>query len=88
MSKKLTRDELMFMLQTHKCEVAFLKVDGTARVMPCTLRADLLPKKVVKEEAEKKERKTNPDNVSVFCLDKNEWRSFKFANIVEVNVIE
>jgi hypothetical protein len=51
--------------------------------MPCTLKADLLPK-LVAESNDTKQKKINLDNLSVWCTDKNEWRSFKIANVVEV----
>lgn len=30
----------------------------------------------------KKEKKVNPDVLSVWCLDKKEWRSFRIANVI------
>jgi uncharacterized protein YdaU (DUF1376 family) len=30
----------------------------------------------------KKEKKVNPDIMSVWCLDKKEWRSFRIANVI------
>ena len=80
------RDELIKMLNTGICEVTFTKVNGEQRVMPCTLQGDLLP--VVSVEKLKEDRRpSNPDNLSVWCTDKNEWRSFRVANVTSVRTV-
>ena len=80
------RDELIKMLNTGICEVTFTKVNGEERVMPCTLQGDLLP--VVSVEKLKEDRRpSNPDNLSVWCTDKNEWRSFRVANVTSVRTV-
>lgn len=63
-------------------DVTFTKVNGESRTMPCTLNASFLPKQEVKENARTREPK--PDNLSVWCVDKQEWRSFKIMNVTEV----
>jgi hypothetical protein len=80
----MTRDEIVTMLQSGVCQVTFTKVNGELRKMPCTLRSDLLPSIDPPNINENKTRKTNTDNLSVWCTDKNEWRSFKIANVQEV----
>jgi len=62
------------------CTVTFTKVDGTVRVMPCTLKDELLPA-VVTEST----RKISPDVMRVFLLDKQEWRSFRLDNVISVS---
>ena len=80
------RDELIKMLNTGICEVTFTKVNGEERVMPCTLQGDLLP--VVSVEKLKEDRRpSNPDHLSVWCTDKNEWRSFRVANVTSVRTV-
>ena len=81
------KQELVRLLHEHKCEVTFTKVDGSVRVMPCTLSAGLLPPAPVTESTEKT-RKVNPNTLSAYCVDKNEWRSFRVANVTEIRVIE
>lgn len=80
----MTRDEIVSMLQSGICQVTFTKVNGELRKMPCTLKSDLLPVANTQITNESKTRKTNTDNLSVWCTDKNEWRSFKVANVQEV----
>ena len=75
----MTRDEIILMLEQGICTVTFTKVNGDLRHMPCTLKADLLP-----ETKSEKKKKVNHDNLSVWCTDKKEWRSFKISNVLDV----
>ena len=80
----MTRDEIITILQAGVCEVTFTKVNGELRQMPCTLKNELLPVADTNKLHEEKTRKQNPDNLSVWCTDKNEWRSFKIANVQQI----
>ena len=77
--------EIQDLLWSHQCEVTFNKVDGTSRTMPCTLMASALPAR----DAEKlhETRLYNPKTLSVWCLDKSEWRSFRVANVTHIRVL-
>jgi hypothetical protein len=69
--------------------VEFTKVNGEVRSMPCTLKAELIPPAPVKVLAEgevSKVKKENPEVMSVWCLDKKEWRSFRIANVISAKV--
>lgn len=81
----LTRNEIIEALQTHKCVVKFTKVDGTIREMPCTLREDIVPKYERKTPAKDATGKSQ-NTLSVWCLDKNEWRSFRVDNVLELRL--
>lgn len=76
---------LRHMLKEHLCEVTFTKLDGAIRTMPCTLKESMLPAKVDNEGA--KTKVPNEANLSVWCTDKGEWRSFKTANVIEVKIL-
>lgn len=82
----MEKDQLRKMLQENRCEVTFTKLDGSERVMPCTLRESDLPARVEKEGGSR-DRRENPDTISVWCLDKQEWRSFRVANVRKVEVV-
>lgn len=93
----ITREQLSDLLHSGECIVEFTKVDGTVRTMPCTLNEALLPPMPVHETntdnpidfpAPRKEKKVNPDVMSVWCLDKKEWRSFRIANVISAKVKE
>lgn len=66
-------------------EVTFKKVDGSIRVMPCTLDPTLLPKVEVTEG--KRTKAPNPNTMSVFCTDKAEWRSFRIDNVITAKAL-
>lgn len=82
----LTRNEVIETLSHSRCIVKFTKVNGEVREMPCTLREDIVPvydrKTPVKEDAAKAPSNT----ISVWCLDKKEWRSFKLENLIELRL--
>ena len=40
----MDRNILLEALTKHECTVTFTKVNGETRVMPCTLKEDLVPK--------------------------------------------
>jgi len=65
--------------------VTFTKVDGTVRVMNCTLKPELLPVVEVKPLQEGKQpRKESTTSIRVYDLEKNEWRSFTTKNVTKV----
>jgi hypothetical protein len=91
MTNTITREQLSLLLHAGECVVEFTKVNGEVRTMPCTLNESLiLPALVhvtntdnpVDFPAPKKVKKQNPDVMSVWCLDKKEWRSFRIANVI------
>lgn len=78
---------LKALLKSH-CEVTFTKVDGSVRTMPCTLRTDSIPQErfsVIKENT--KPKRENPETISVWCIDKQSWRSFRIENVLSVRLI-
>ena len=74
--------EIRSMLHHGVCEVTFTKVNGDVRTMPCTLDSTLLPPQPLKEFHET--RLYKPEVLSVWCLDKMEWRSFRVANVTRI----
>ena len=76
--------EILALLQNNDCEVTFTKVDGSVRVMPCTLRTEALPPKLTEST---KTRAVNETVISAYCLDKQEWRAFKVANVTKIEII-
>lgn len=80
----LTREEIIEALKTNICTVKFTKINGEIREMPCTLREDIVPK--YERKTELKEAKQNLDTLSVWCTDKNAWRSFRVDSVMEVSI--
>ena len=81
----MTYHDILALLHKHDCEVTFTKVDGTERVMPCTLREEAMPQRDVAKFHET--RVINENVISAFCLDKNEWRSFRVANVKDIKIL-
>jgi hypothetical protein len=74
-------DWLSSILKTSKLTITFQKKDGSNRVMNATLNESIVPKYEKKTDKEKVKTK---DTLSVFDLDKNEWRSFRLDSIKQI----
>jgi len=83
--RMMSKEEIVKILQEGICEVTFNKVNGERRVMPCTLKEDLLPVVPDKEQTYRSLKAKDNDVVSVWCTDKNAWRSFKMINFISIN---
>lgn len=77
--------EMWQLLAENQCEVTFTKVNGETRVMPCTLMEDALPHREANKLHETRviDRKT----ITVWCLDKSEWRKFKTENVKSIKLL-
>ena len=82
----MNREQIVEQLKNNICEVTFTKVNGDKRVMPCTLREDMLPP-VIKEDVNA-DRKVNEKTVSVWVTDANGWRSFRVDSVLDIRVLE
>ena len=84
--EKQIHDWLKGILPTTEATITFTKVDGTERVMKCTLEADKLPPVVVKEDAKPRKQTDSTKALRVFDLDKKEWRSFTIKNLKRIEL--
>jgi hypothetical protein len=80
--QELYREWLQGVLKMHTVDLTFRKKDDTIREMKCTLIESMLP---VIEKKTDRVRKVNNDVLSVFDLEKNEWRSFRYDSIEAVS---
>ena len=71
------------LLNCSNISVTFTKKDGTERVLNCTLQPQYLPESIEKEGI----RVSNPEVQSVWDLDNNGWRSFRFDSVKEFRVV-
>lgn len=76
--QEIYREWLQGVLREHTVDLTFRKKDDTMREMKCTLIESMLP---VIEKKTDRIRKENKDVLSVFDLEKNEWRSFRYDSI-------
>lgn len=73
-------------LATTEAKITFTKVDGTERVMKCTLESDKLPVVELKENAKPRKQSDSTKALRVFDLEKQEWRSFTIKNLKRIEL--
>lgn len=83
-SLEMTKEVYTRWLLIYNMSVTFTKVDGTERVMKCTLRKSQLPI----NNQEKSEKTPKTDSVVVWDLEKKAWRQFKIASVTEFCIEE
>lgn len=74
-------EQIKEMLHAGPCMVQFTKVDGTKRYMKCTLSEALVPPS---DPTKVKTKKHNPDVLPVWDLEKEDWRSFRYDTLLEI----
>jgi len=77
-------DNLVKLLKTNICVVEFVKVNGEKRQMSCTLDEKIVPPR----QTDGKTKKINENNVAVWDIDKQDWRSFRKDNVISYNLRE
>jgi len=81
----MNNQELRNLLHQHELIVTFTKADGEERVMPCTLKQDLIPPAPLVENTRK--NNSDPNLFKVFCTDRNQWRSFRFERLIKFEIV-
>lgn len=77
----ISREELLQELSKTTLTVTFTKKDGTDRTMKCTRSTSVIPTEFhPKNETEVE----STDNVRVFDVDLQAWRSFNYSTVKEV----
>jgi hypothetical protein len=88
MEYTMNREEIVDRLKQGLLEVTFNKVNGDKRVMTCTLQEGVIPAATKKDPLSlKKVREVNPEVVSVWDTNATGWRSFRVANVTNVNEV-
>lgn len=82
-----TKETIAGMLRDSVVTVTFTKVDGTERVMKCTLMSEYVPttgnsasNQVLLQES------GNDSNISVWDVESNGWRSFRISSVKSVSI--
>lgn len=68
-------------LKQMDAKVTFTKKDGTERIMKCTLREEVI---TPFDKKTNRIKTKSEDTLSVWDLDKSEWRSFRYDSIKQV----
>ena len=84
-----TKPDLKNLLEQNVLTVDFTKLNGDKRVMTCTLREDMKPS-ATKDDAmsQKKVREVSDAVVSVWDVNAQGWRSFRYDRINAVDVVD
>lgn len=84
-----TKEDLTNLLKQNVMVVDFTKINGDTRVMTCTLREDIRPR-AAKEDplSQEKVRKISDEVVSVWDVNANGWRSFRYDRVNTVDIVE
>lgn len=77
------RNKLIDTLTKQVCKVYFKRKDGVMRQMVCTLRSDMIPV----SQSDKPRRTKTLSTISVFDLEKKEWRSFIINNLWDIEIL-
>jgi hypothetical protein len=84
-----TRIDLKNQLEQNVMIVDFTKLNGDKRVMTCTLREDMKPVATkVDPMSTKKVREVSDAVVSVWDVNAEGWRSFRYDRINSVDITE
>jgi len=81
------REMLKNALEKNIVKVTFDKVDGTKRVMECTLMEDVIPSTIPTKET-KEPRTVNANVLNVWDIEKRDWRSFRVANVTDYTLVK
>lgn len=81
-----TRDGLVDLLRHNVVTVTFTKVSGEERVMTCTLQANHIPNAPTQNGELVVETKTTSNNIAVWDVNANGWRSFRVTSVKNVSV--
>jgi hypothetical protein len=81
---EFNREQLVEMLQQGVIRVTFEKVDGSTRVMDCTLKSEFLPEEYQNKAPMLTEERGN--TLAVWDTGVSQWRSFRIASVKSVSI--
>ncbi len=84
------RDTVIEDLRKNVAEVTFTKVNGSNRVMRCTLDPQHLPPQYITEDIDKEKtfHKEKPDVITAWDMENKGWRSFRIDSVTYMQVID
>ncbi len=82
-----TKQELQKLLTEEVCYITFKKLNGDERKMQSTLVPSMLPKANRDDKlSQTKIRNLEEKVFVVWCVDKNQWRSFRYDRVTKVEI--
>jgi hypothetical protein len=93
MKSKYKREDIALILSQGAATIEFTKVDGSQRVMRCTISSHLIPEEYLPNHSYNSQYSYsdldyNPNVIRVFDLGLNEWRSFRVTSVTELTVLD
>jgi len=79
-----TRDQLVNQLMNETLVVTFRKLDGDQRVMTCTKSFDIIPE----DMRPKTTKEPKEGNITVWDINANGWRSFRYDRVEKVEEVQ
>lgn len=80
----ITKEKLKQLLQKNVLEIKFKKIDGSERVMNCSLQQEIIP--ISENKTPKKVKPENENVLAVWDLEKNAFRSFRVDSLIDYSV--
>jgi len=82
-----TKENIVNMLKDSIITVTFTKVDGSERVMKCTLLSEYVPTDINSASNQVLLQESgNDSNISVWDVEANGWRSFRVSSVKSVSI--
>jgi hypothetical protein len=78
------KEDLQEKLRNGIYRVTFKKINGEVREMPCTLMESAIPERFRPKSEGREPTAKEQENLRVFALESDGWRSFKVANVVTI----
>ena len=82
----VTKEKLKDLLQQNVLEIKFKKIDGSERVMCCSLNQEIVP--ISENKTPKKVKKDNDNVIAVWDLEKESFRSFRLDSLINYSIIK
>ena len=81
-----TKENMLEMLRNNVVSITFTKVDGTERVMKCTLLPEYVPNAPMNNGKVLLQEGRGSDNISVWDIESNGWRSFRINSVKNISM--
>lgn len=89
---RYARDAVLKDLRENVLEVTFTKVDGSQRIMRCTLDSRYLPPQITENHVrhidEEHLKKENLSTIAAWDVQNGGWRSFRIDSLHYVQVVD
>jgi len=80
------KENLTDLLRNNIVTVTFTKVDGTERVMKCTLLGEYVPNAATNGRVLLNEDTNGGTSISVWDVEANAWRAFRIGAVKNVSI--